>query len=47
MTRRDVLAEIARCEAAGTFDVHVDPIPRELTLPVDETYRYVGHRTFF
>lgn len=46
MTRRDVLAEIARCEAAGTFDVHVDPIPRELTLPVDETYRYVGHRTF-
>lgn len=47
MTRRDVLAQIARCEAAGTFDVHVDPIPRELTLPVDESYRYVGHRTFF
>lgn len=47
MRRREVLEEIERCEAAGIFDRHVDPIPRELTLPVDANYRYVGSRTFW
>ncbi len=47
MLRRDVLAEIERCEKAGEFDRHVDPIPREITLPVDGSYRYVGERTFW
>lgn len=46
MTRKEVVAEIERCEKCGSFDTHIDPIPEEMIIPVDENYRYVGHRTF-
>ncbi len=40
-TRSDILKRIRECEINGTFDVHVDPIDYELTLPVDETFPYI------
>lgn len=46
MTRKEVMAAIDQAEKEGAFDRHVDPIPREIVIPVDENYHYVGHRTF-
>jgi 1-acyl-sn-glycerol-3-phosphate acyltransferase len=46
VTRRDVLNAIEKCEKNGTFDVHVDPIPREIVIPVKEDYHYPNDRTF-
>lgn len=46
MTRREVMTAIAESEKAGIFDVHVDPIPEELVIPVTENYHYPGKRTF-
>lgn len=47
MTRLDVLNEIEKSEKAGVFDRHVDPIPREIVIPVTEEYRYVSERKFW
>lgn len=47
MTCKEVFERIDECERNGVFDEHVDPIPRELVIPVDENYRYVGDRGFF
>ena len=46
MTRREVMTAIAESEKAGVFDVHVDPIPEELVIPVTENYHYPDKRTF-
>lgn len=45
MTRREVLAEIEASERAGIFDNHIDPIPNEIVLPVDERYHYPNQWT--
>ncbi|MGN1095127.1 MAG: lysophospholipid acyltransferase family protein [Eubacteriales bacterium] len=47
MTRREVIAAMKECEEKGTFDVHVDPIPEEIVIPVTEDYHYPNKRTFF
>lgn len=44
MTRKEIMSEIERQEALGRFDCHIDPIPRELTLPVTAEYRYATER---
>lgn len=45
MTRKEVLLAIEECEKNGKFDEHVDPIPKELTIPVTEDYHYPNKRT--
>lgn len=45
MTRKEVLSAIEECEKNGTFDVHVDPIPTEIVIPVKEDYHYYPQRT--
>jgi 1-acyl-sn-glycerol-3-phosphate acyltransferase len=47
MTRAEVLKAIEECERRGAFDTHVDPIPREIVIPVTENYHYPNNRTFF
>ena len=47
MTRLDVLHAIEDCEKKGTFDIHVDPIPEELIIPVTENYHYPTKRTLW
>ena len=47
MTRREVMDEIKKSEASGIFDKHIDPIPKELIVPVTEDYRYTFDRHFF
>lgn len=47
MTRRDVIAAMEDCEKKGTFDVHVDPIPEEMIIPVTEDYHYPNKRTLW
>ncbi len=47
MTRREVLERIQASERAGVFDAHIDPIPQELILPVDQNYHYPNQRDFF
>ena len=44
MSRRQVLQAIAECEAEGRFDVHVDPIPEELIVPVTQDFEYPCYR---
>ena len=41
MTRKEVLAEIKKCEAQKIYDCHVDPINRDICLPVDENFQYL------
>ena len=45
MSRSSVLEKIEQSEREGVFDRHVDPIPRELVIPVTEKYRYISKRT--
>lgn len=45
MTRHEVLAEIEASEQKGVFDNHIDPIPQEIVLPVDEKYHYPNQWT--
>jgi 1-acyl-sn-glycerol-3-phosphate acyltransferase len=42
-TRREVLANIARCEQKGTYNEHVDPFNPDDAFPVDEHYPYIPH----
>lgn len=47
MTRKEVMNEIEKSEREGVFDNHIDPIPKELIVPVTEDYNYTFDRTFF
>lgn len=47
MTVNEIYKKIEESERAGLFDCHIDPIPAEIVIQVDENYHYVGHRTFF
>lgn len=47
MTRQEVIDEIKKSEASGVFDNHIDPIPKELIVPVTEEYHYTFDRNIF
>ena len=46
MTEEEVFSTIRQSECEGVFDRHIDPIPADLVLPVDEHYHYPHMRTF-
>lgn len=44
-SRKEVKENIKKCEAAGTYNEHVDPIDYDNAWPVDENFPYL-HRPF-